>query len=551
MNYKVKFKGVTKKFKMYNKSSDKLKDLFIKREDGDYHYALNKVSFEVPEGEIVGIVGLNGSGKSTLSNLIAGVTIPNKGKIEVEGSAALIAIASGLNNQLTGIENIELKGLMMGLTKEKIREITPKVIEFADIGKFMDQPVKTYSSGMKSRIGFAISVHIDPDILVIDEALSVGDQTFTKKCLDKMNEFKEQGKTIFFISHSLSQVQSFCTKALWLHYGQMKEYGDVNEVVGNYSDFLKRYNQMNTEEKKQLRQEQTLQFQHGLLQGKSNETTQGDCYQARKKRRKFKKKSGILVGVCFTISIGIIATGVYCKDLFSQIKVSENKEKMVQSKSTGEDEKVKEQSAKGKKYIVNSNNISIRKEPSKSSERLVLANFGEIFTVPNLTKDSGTNDNWIQILLPNGETGWVNAEYATPFTSSYVAMDDTKLDEVTSLLNRVYGMALKTVPTYFGKTVDELKAVYPRTLISSSTTLGKTSYKDGNVKFVIAQDKVVEVVFEDISMSFAKLHELLGKEIINNDSEKNYFFETKSYYIAARSDQTHKEIQLLSIMVKK
>lgn len=550
MNYKVKFEKVTKKYKMYNKPSHKLKDLFIKSIDGDYHYALNNVCFEVPEGEIVGIVGLNGSGKSTLSNLIAGVTIPNKGKIDVKGSAALIAIASGLNNQLTGIENIELKGLMLGLTKEKIREITPKVIEFADIGKFINQPVKTYSSGMKSRIGFAISVHINPDILVIDEALSVGDQTFTKKCLDKINEFKEQGKTIFFISHSLSQVQSFCTKALWLHYGQVKEYGDVNEVVNHYNTFLKKFNQMNAEEKKQLREEQTLQFQHGLLQRQSEKITQVGNYQARKKQYKFKMKSKILVGISFTIIAGIVAAGIYCGNLFSQTKVNMKEEKIVQSKNTTEDSETKGASIKDKYYVINSNNISIRKEPNPVAERLALASFGEVFTVPKVAKDSVTSDNWLQVFLPNGETGWVSADYAMLFTPSKNAMEDTKLDEVTSLLNRVYGLDLETVPTYFGKTVDELQAVYPRMLTSSSNEMGKTSYKDRNVKFIIVQDKVVEVVFQDISMSFAKLHGLLGKDIIKDDLENNYFFETKNYYVVARSDQTHTEIQSLSIMGK-
>jgi teichoic acid transport system ATP-binding protein len=220
---------------MYNKQIDKLKDLLWNRGKGEYHYALNKISFEVEEGEIVGVIGLNGSGKSTLSNLIAGVTMP------------------------------KLKGLMMGLTKQEIQEITPKVIEFAEIGKFIKQPVKTYSSGMKSRLGFAISVNIDPDILVIDEALSVGDQTFTNKCLAKMNEFKENGKTIFFISHSLSQVKSFCTKALWIHYGHVKEYGDIGEVAGHYGQFLKEYNAMSKEEREQLREKELKEFSHGLL----------------------------------------------------------------------------------------------------------------------------------------------------------------------------------------------------------------------------------------------------------------------------------------------
>ncbi|MCJ7987211.1 teichoic acids export ABC transporter ATP-binding subunit TagH [Priestia sp. OVL9] len=265
MSYKVKFIDVTKKYKMYNKQTDKIKDLLLNRDKGEYHYALNEVSFEVNEGEIVGVIGLNGSGKSTLSNLIAGVTMPNAGTVDIKGSASLIAIGAGLNNQLTGLENIELKGLMMGLNKHQIKEIVPKVIEFADIGKFINQPVKTYSSGMKSRLGFAISVNIDPDILVIDEALSVGDQTFTNKCLEKMNEFKENGKTIFFISHSLSQVKSFCTKALWIHYGHVKEYGDINEVGDRYGQFLKEYNAMSKEEREQFREKQLNEFSHGLL----------------------------------------------------------------------------------------------------------------------------------------------------------------------------------------------------------------------------------------------------------------------------------------------
>jgi ABC-type polysaccharide/polyol phosphate transport system, ATPase component len=254
MSYKVRFEGVSKKFKLYNKTSDKLLDLFALRRNKDVHTALKDISLEIEEGSIVGIVGLNGSGKSTLSNLIAGVTMPTEGKVEVKGSAALIAISSGLNNQLTGLENIELKGLMMGLSKDKIKEITPGIIEFAELGKFIHQPIKVYSSGMKARLGFAISIHIDPDVLVIDEALSVGDQTFTDKCMAKVYEFKERGKTIFFISHSLKQIRDFCNKVLWLHEGSVRQYGDVQEVVRSYFLFLKAYNAMSAEERRKNRE---------------------------------------------------------------------------------------------------------------------------------------------------------------------------------------------------------------------------------------------------------------------------------------------------------
>ncbi|WP_144507500.1 teichoic acids export ABC transporter ATP-binding subunit TagH [Bacillus thuringiensis] len=544
MSYKVKFEHVTKKYKMYSKSSDKLKDLFFRNDNGDYHYALNNVSFEVPEGEIVGIVGLNGSGKSTLSNLIAGVTIPNKGKVTINGSASLIAISSGLNNQLTGIENIELKALMMGLTKEQIKEITPKVIDFADIGKFMYQPVKTYSSGMKSRIGFAISVHINPDILVIDEALSVGDQTFTKKCLDKMNEFKEQGKTIFFISHSISQVKNFCTKALWLHYGQFKEYGDVHEVVGHYEGFLKRYNQMTVEEREKQKEEELSNCQHGLLQANSKSIKRKPYRKVKVKRKKF-----VIPAIVLTMIVVGITAGIYYKDmLLASNKAETNAEKIVSSKTVSEN-KISEKE-KIQKYVVMSNGISIRKEAKINSDKIGIANFGEIFSVDNKDKSVEKNEEWLEVKLLNGESGWINTKYMKPFKLGTEIAEDIKLTNLTDLLKRVYGANVATASGYLGKAIDELKIEYPSPLITLPNQVGKKVVKDGNIQFIISQDKVVEVVFQDISMSFAKLHEVLGTEMMNNDNEKNYFYETKSYYISARSDETHKEVQSISIVKK-
>lgn len=167
----------------------------------------------------------------------------------------MIAINAGLNQQLTGRENIELKLLMLGFTKKEIHRLEPEIIDFAELEDFIDQPVKTYSSGMKSRLGFAISVNVDPDVLVIDEALSVGDKTFTDKCMEKMNGFKQQGKTIFFISHALGQVSDFCNKAVWLEFGEVRAVGAVDEVIPAYKKFLKEFRSLSKEEKQQYREE--------------------------------------------------------------------------------------------------------------------------------------------------------------------------------------------------------------------------------------------------------------------------------------------------------
>jgi teichoic acid transport system ATP-binding protein len=254
MNETVILRNVAKKYKMYKRTSEKLLDILMPNGYGEDFYALRDISFEAQKGDVIGIIGVNGSGKSTLSNIISGIIPPTSGTIEINGEVALIAISSGLDNQLTGRENIELKCLMLGFNKKQIKELEPEIIEFAELGKFIDQPVKKYSSGMKSRLGFAISVNIDPDVLIIDEALSVGDKIFADKCEAKMNEFKEKGKTIFFISHSINQIKTFCEKALWIEYGEVKAYGSISDVVPKYEKFLKDYKAMSEIERKNYRE---------------------------------------------------------------------------------------------------------------------------------------------------------------------------------------------------------------------------------------------------------------------------------------------------------
>lgn len=263
--YSIIAKNISKGYKMYSSPKQKLLDLILPKGAGKTFYALKDISFNVEKGDVVGLLGLNGSGKSTLSNILGGVSMPTNGEIEINGEASLIAIGIGMNNFLSGIENIELKALMMGYKKDEIEEIKQEIIDFADIGEFINQPLRTYSSGMRARLGFAISVYTNPDILVIDEALSVGDPTFTQKCLDKMNEFKKSGKTIFFVSHSLPQIKQFCNKAIWLEYGRLREYGDVDSVLPKYQKYINEINKMSEVEKLEYKKNVLKNQEHSLL----------------------------------------------------------------------------------------------------------------------------------------------------------------------------------------------------------------------------------------------------------------------------------------------
>ncbi|MGY0691305.1 teichoic acids export ABC transporter ATP-binding subunit TagH [Virgibacillus sp. FSP13] len=257
-------KNITKKYKLYRSTKERLLDLITPKSYGEDFFALADVNFEASKGDVVGFIGINGSGKSTLSNIVAGIVPETSGSIKTNGQASLIAVASGLKGDLTGRDNIELKCLMLGFSKQEIKKLEPDIIEFSELGKFIDQPVKSYSSGMKSRLGFAISVNVDPDILIIDEALSVGDKAFAEKSLDKMKEFKAQGKTMIFVSHSIGQMKQFCEKILWLEYGMVKDFGTVEEVMPKYEQFLKEYKKMSKKERVAYKTE-ALKKQHEAL----------------------------------------------------------------------------------------------------------------------------------------------------------------------------------------------------------------------------------------------------------------------------------------------
>ncbi len=253
MSYRpiIEVEQINKCYHLYNQPQDRLKQLLWRGKKQFFRefWALRDINFSIQPGEVIGIIGKNGSGKSTLLQLICGTLTPTSGNISVNGRvAALLELGAGFNPEFTGRENIAMNAAIMGLSETQIQAKTDEIIEFSEIGEFIDQPVKTYSSGMYVRLAFSVAINVDPDILVIDEALSVGDGAFARKSFERIMQLKEAGKTILFCSHSLYQVEAICNKVIWLKKGHLQAIGKPSNIIADYNDFLIRDEPENTKQ---------------------------------------------------------------------------------------------------------------------------------------------------------------------------------------------------------------------------------------------------------------------------------------------------------------
>jgi ABC-type polysaccharide/polyol phosphate transport system ATPase subunit len=232
----VNVERVFKNYKIFTKPADRLKELFYRRKK--YHtdfWALSDVSFTVKKGTTFGVIGENGSGKSTLLQIIAGTLQATSGQVSLGGRvAALLELGAGFNPEFSGRENVFLNAAIMGLSTAEIEEKFPDIEQFAEIGEFINKPVKTYSSGMYVRLAFAVSIHVDPEILLVDESLSVGDVYFQQRCIRRLRQMKEGGKTILFVSHDMTAIKNLCETAVWLEHGKVREFGNPDEIVSHY-----------------------------------------------------------------------------------------------------------------------------------------------------------------------------------------------------------------------------------------------------------------------------------------------------------------------------
>jgi len=259
-NYVIDIKNISKKYNLYKKPRDRIKEALspFKKKYHDEFFALKDINVQVEKGKMVGFIGENGSGKSTLLKIITGVLTQSSGEVEITGNiSALLELGSGFNPEYTGMENVYLNGMILGYSREDMDEKIADIVRFADIGEHIDQPVKTYSSGMFVRLAFAVAINVEPDILIIDESLAVGDLEFQLKCMEKFTEFRNSDKTILFVSHDINAVRRFCDRVYWLKDGIIEESGDTMDVTERYDNYLKKKS-IGTIERKQVAEEKSV-----------------------------------------------------------------------------------------------------------------------------------------------------------------------------------------------------------------------------------------------------------------------------------------------------
>src|SRR5690625_2268602 len=488
MEHSIFFKNVTEKYKVHDETLDALRD----------------INFTAVSGDVIGIIGMDGAGKSTLANLLTGQAQPTSGEVDITGEASLISQTSEFNPKLTGRENIELKCMILGFNKKEITERMPDIIAFADLSNDIDESVNNYSDEMKVRLAFAISTFIDPDIVVIDEALSVVDQVFADKCVDKINEWQTKGKTIFLISHSIEQIKRICQKILWFEDGKVKAHGSAEEIIPQYEKFL-----TPPEVTMEAEQHATSENQAHSAEAvpvaaaaeQEQETTSAGAEQdaavsrrelrhAHKKRRNFSpliKIAIIVLGVVALVYTGIALIG-----------------KSAQFAST----EPEEDPGPDIRYVMG-DKADIRTKPEFGSEKASTANFGQGFIVTETRDSSARSVTWLKVeSSTTGEKGWVSDQLVKKL--DHKINDEEAAETIDTLIG--FTPALEDAIPMIGKTKGEEEA------------FDYTEYK-------YEDDQVIGFTITVNDSSKSELHDALGEAqlerqgaILYHGSEYDFIF---------------------------